>query len=76
VIAIPDCIVCVAPSDGRARPLVEPGRRVQRGELVAIVDAPGRPARVHAPATGRVGGALASPEQRIAKGEGVVWLSR
>ena len=76
MIPIPDCVVCVAPADGRATTLVEPGSPVSSGQLVAMVNAGGREAPVHAPRAGRVGGTLAADRQAVSRGEGVVWLVR
>lgn len=76
MIAIPACVVVVAPADGRARPLVAEGTPVEQGEVVAVVDGGTGTTPVRAPARGRVGGALAAERQTVARGEGVMWLSR
>ncbi len=76
MITIPACVVCVAPMSGRARPLVDSGAQVERGDVVAAVDAGGRSAPVRAPRAGRVGGPLTNPQQHVTEGEALVWLSR
>jgi predicted deacylase len=76
MIAIPSCVVCVAPSDGRVRPLVEPGTEVLSGDVVAAVETGTRAEPVRAPVRGRVGGHLAGSSQHVSRGEGVLWLSR
>lgn len=76
MIAIPACVVCVAPADGRARALVERGVAVEPGQVVAVVDSQGHSAPVRAPVFGRVGGALAGRGQTVSRGEAVVWLLR
>ncbi len=76
MIAIPACIVCVAPADGRARALVERGTAVEPGQVVAVVDAQGESAAVRAPVFGRVGGALTARGQAVRRGEALVWLLR
>lgn len=74
MIPIPACVVCVAPADGRPRHLVEPGTRVDAGQLVATVDHGGRSEPVRAPVPGRVGGALAAGPHAVQRGEAVLWL--
>ncbi len=76
MIAIPACVVCVAPADGRARAVVERGTAVEAGQVVAVVDTPGHSALVRAPVFGQVGGALAGRGQTVSRGEAVVWLLR
>lgn len=76
MIAIPACVVCVAPADGRARAIVERGAAVEPGQVVAMVDTKGHSTPVHAPIFGRVGGALAGRGQAVSRGEAVVWLLR
>jgi predicted deacylase len=76
VIVIPHCVVLVAPKDGRARPLVEPGAEVSSGEVVAAVETGGGTEEVRAPVSGRVGGHLAGARAHVSRGEGVVWLAR
>jgi murein DD-endopeptidase MepM/ murein hydrolase activator NlpD len=53
---------------------VEPGTKVQPGQVVAVVDGNGRSAPVHAHVGGRLGGSLA--KRHVSRGEGVAWLSR
>ena len=74
MIAIPPCVVCVAPVDGRPRLLIEPGTSVEAGQVIAVVDANGRSAEVRTHARGRLGGQLAT--RSVARGEGVAWLSQ
>ena len=76
MISLPACVVVVAPTDGRVRQVATPGTAVGRGDVVAFVDLGGRAAAVLAPTHGEVAGALASPDQTISAGEGVVWLRR
>lgn len=76
MIVIPSCVVCVAPSDGRVRPLVEPGTEVSSGDVVASVESDGRTKPVRAPVRGRVGGHLTGSTQHVSRGEAVLWLSR
>ena len=76
MIALPACVVVVAPRLGRARCFVEPGAEVGRGDLVAVVDSNGGSAVVHAPEAGRVGGVLASHGRAVAQGEALLWLAR
>lgn len=76
MISIPACVVCVAPSDGRIRPLVEPGTEVDSGDVVASVEAGDRTEPIRAPTRGRVGGHLAGSRQHVSRGEAVLWLSR
>jgi biotin carboxyl carrier protein len=73
---VPACAICVAPSDGRVRTLVPDGREVDRGDVVAAIDREGGSEPVRAPVRGRVGGPLAAASQQVARGEGILWLSR
>lgn len=73
---VPPCAVVVSPLEGRVRRVVPPGTLVRDGEVVGMVEGSGAQADLHAPVTGHVGGLLAEREQPVAKGEGVLWLSR
>ena len=72
MIAVPACVVVVAPRLGRVRCFVEAGAQVGRGDLVAVVDANGGSEVVHAPEAGRVGGVLASHGRAVGAGEAVL----
>lgn len=76
MIVVPACTICVAPSEGRVRPLAREGQQVDQGEVVAAIDRDGRSEPVRAPRGGRVGGSLAGSSQQVSRGEGVLWLSR
>lgn len=76
MIIVPPCAVVVAPFGGRVRPVASPGTLVRDGEVVAVVHNGSDSADLLAPVSGEVGGFLADREQAVARGEGVVWLSR
>lgn len=75
MIAIPACVVCVAPTAGRSRPVLAVGATVRRGDVVAVIATNGGNRPVQAPAKGRVGGVLTGRDQPVGSGEGVVWLT-
>lgn len=76
MIIVPPCAVVVTPVEGRVRSLVPAGTMVGDGEVVAVVENSHGTADLRAPVAGEVRGFLADQQQSVARGEGVVWLSR
>jgi biotin carboxyl carrier protein len=76
VIPLPPFRLVTAPSDARVASVVPAGSVVAAGDVVALLDAPAATVSVLAPVHGRIGGALTGASQRIASGEGIVWIER
>lgn len=76
MIPIPACTLVTATADGRLTRSVEADTFVRAGDVVATLDASGREVELRAAVSGRVGGTLLRPSQRVNRGEGVVWLAR
>jgi biotin carboxyl carrier protein len=76
VIPLPPFRLVTAPSDARVASVAPTGSVVAPGDVVAMLDGPRATLSVLAPVHGRIGGALAGASQRVASGEGIVWIER
>jgi len=76
MIPLPPIMLVTAPSDARVRSLAPVDTLVERGDIVAVLDAPRGPVSLRADTRGRIGGTLANADQTVAAGEGVVWIRR
>ena len=76
MIPLPPFRLITAPSDACVTSVVGAGSIVAAGDVVAVLDAPRGSFPVLAPVGGRVGGSLAGAQQRVASGDGIVWIER
>lgn len=76
MIPLPSISLVTAPSEARVRSLAIVGATVAPGDVVAVLDAPRGPVSLMAGVHGRVGGRLATTDQTVAGGDGVVWIQR
>lgn len=75
-VIVPPCVLVTAPSAGRLRRVHDAGATVAAGEVVGEFEGPGGTTLLRAPAAGSIGGLLADLGQKLARGEGLVWLHR
>ena len=64
-----------SPVDGRVRNVTPADTPVQRGDVVALVNAPQGPTALRARQAGRIGGVLAVERQPVGVGDGVLWVA-
>ncbi|MDX1511845.1 MAG: hypothetical protein R3249_10895 [Nitriliruptorales bacterium] len=76
MIPIPACSVLVAPRDARLASCLPADSAVNRGDVVAVLEAGDDRLTLIAPEPGVVGGPLVGERQALASGDAVAWLRR
>jgi biotin carboxyl carrier protein len=76
MIPLPPFRLVTAPAEARVRQLAAVDAVVAPGDVVAVLDAPRGPLTLLADEHGRVGGTLATTDQTVRAGDGVIWILR